>query len=120
MEVELKQVDWLSASTIALRFVPLTSESIKFRPGQFFRFTFSDDLGDFERSYSLCNLDDSVNNGEISTSKFDLVISSAMDLQTKLANDGLAQTYKSIEIANKIRFMNESPLNEEYHPFNKQ
>ncbi|MDG2474159.1 MAG: extracellular solute-binding protein [Paracoccaceae bacterium] len=29
--------------------------------------------------------------------KFDLVISSAMDLQTKLANDGLAQTYKSLE-----------------------
>ena len=75
MEVELIQVDWLSGSTIALRFVPLTSESVKFRPGQFFRFTFNDDLGDFERSYSLCNLDDSVNNGEISTSKFDLVIS---------------------------------------------
>jgi len=75
VEVELKQVDWLSGSTIALRFVPLASESIKFRPGQFFRFTFNDDRGEFERSYSLCNVDDSVINGEISTSILDLVIS---------------------------------------------
>jgi iron(III) transport system substrate-binding protein len=33
----------------------------------------------------------------IENAKFDLVISSAMDLQTKLANDGLVQTYQSIE-----------------------
>ena len=30
-------------------------------------------------------------------SRFDLVISSAMDLQTKLANDGFALRYKSVE-----------------------
>ena len=33
---------------------------------------------------------------------------------------GALDAYKSIEIVNKIRFMTESPLSEEYHPFNKQ
>ncbi len=75
MEVKLEQVDHLSASTIALRFAPVNGERIKFRPGQFFRFTFNDSLGSFERSYSLCNVDDAVNNGEISTSVLDLVVS---------------------------------------------
>jgi len=75
MEVELVQVDWLSESTMAFRFTPRNGESISFKPGQFFRFTFTDELGSFERSYSLCNLENSVESGKIETSLFDLVIS---------------------------------------------
>ena len=33
---------------------------------------------------------------------------------------GVRDAYKSIELVDRIRFMTESPLSEEYHPFNKQ
>ncbi len=45
----------LSPTTRDFRFVQDDPGSIEFKPGQSFRFTFADDKGEFERSYSLCN-----------------------------------------------------------------
>ena len=53
--VTLASVEILSASTLAFRFLRDGGESVVFTPGQFFRFTFTDEKGEFERSYSLCN-----------------------------------------------------------------
>ena len=51
--VRLQHVKALSNSTRAFRF--LSNTPVTFKPGQFYRFTFEDDRGAFERSYSLCN-----------------------------------------------------------------
>lgn len=54
--VSLAQQKVLSDSTIELQFQRDDGESVVFVPGQFFRFVFTDVDGEFERSYSLCNL----------------------------------------------------------------
>lgn len=51
---ELQQIDRISPSTLMFRFV-VESAGVSFRAGQFYRFTFTDEAGSFERSYSLCN-----------------------------------------------------------------
>lgn len=75
MEVVLQRIRKLSESTLEFRFIPHEGGLIRFRPGQFYRFSFTDDRGEFERSYSLCNIDDPVVNGEIEAAALDLVIS---------------------------------------------
>lgn len=57
-EVSLKRIRHLSPSTDDFRFVRDDGGPVEYEPGQFFRFTFEDDEGVFERSYSLCNLHD--------------------------------------------------------------
>ncbi|MCB1693027.1 MAG: hypothetical protein KDI19_09695, partial [Pseudomonadales bacterium] len=69
--VTLERTRRLSASTLDFRFRRDDGETVSFEPGQFFRFTFTDDDGEFERSYSLCNYDES----ETPTSALDLVVS---------------------------------------------
>jgi len=54
--VSLIQQKVLSDSTIELQFQRDDGEPVVFVPGQFFRFVFTDVDGEFERSYSLCNL----------------------------------------------------------------
>tara|TARA_B100001079_G_C16391577_1_gene507102 strand:- start:85 stop:906 length:822 start_codon:yes stop_codon:yes gene_type:complete len=54
-EVVLEQTRQLSSSTGEFRFVRVDGKNVEFRPGQFFRFVFKDNQGEFERSYSLCN-----------------------------------------------------------------
>jgi ferredoxin-NADP reductase len=66
--VTLKRIRHLSPSTDDFRFVRDDGDAVKYEPGQFFRFTFEDEDGEFERSYSLCNVSDE--NGVL-----DLVIS---------------------------------------------
>ena len=56
--VKLTLVKTLSPSTKAFRFVRVDGDGLEYRPGQFYRFTFADEDGDFERSYSLCNVED--------------------------------------------------------------
>jgi len=56
-DIELTRVRTLSPSTKDFRFVRVDGMPVLFEPGQFFRFTFSDEAGDFERSYSLCNFE---------------------------------------------------------------
>jgi NAD(P)H-flavin reductase len=79
LEIVLQEVAKLSDSTLAFRFVPTGGGHLKFKPGQFYRFKFTDKRGEFERSYSLCNLEDSVVNGEIESNVLDLVISQVED-----------------------------------------
>jgi ferredoxin-NADP reductase len=69
--VTLKRIRRLSDSTLDFRFERDDGETVEFDPGQFFRFTFEDDEGEFERSYSLCNFGEEVNR----TSFLDLVVS---------------------------------------------
>lgn len=59
---------------------------------------FQKDFQDIDIDYVVASSSEIMKAIYIENAKFDLVISSAMDLQTKLANDGLAQTYKSIEV----------------------
>lgn len=54
--VTLIQQRMLSKSTIELQFQRDDGAPVIFAPGQFFRFVFTDSIGEFERSYSLCNL----------------------------------------------------------------
>ena len=54
--VTLNKVQYLSNSTIELQFQRDDSAGFEFLPGQFYRFVFTDAEGEFERSYSLCNL----------------------------------------------------------------
>lgn len=69
-DIELTRVRTLSPSTRDFRFVRLDGSPVIFEPGEFFRFTFTDDVGDFERSYSLCNFE-----LEAASQLLDLVIS---------------------------------------------
>ena len=59
---------------------------------------FQKEFQDIDIDYVVASSSEIMKAIYIENTKFDLVISSAMDLQTKLANDGLAQTYKSIEV----------------------
>jgi NAD(P)H-flavin reductase len=70
-EVKLKRIRRLSRSTLDFRFVKTDGTSVEFEPGQFFRFRFIDEEGEFERSYSLCNYGENIANVDF----LDLVIS---------------------------------------------
>lgn len=67
--VNLSRVRTLSESTKDFRFVCAPSILLDYKPGQFYRFIFTDDEGEFERSYSLCNFD------ELNGCHMDLVVS---------------------------------------------
>ena len=54
----LTRVRTLSQSTRDFRFIREDGGALEFAPGQFYRFVFSDEQGEFERSYSLCNFAD--------------------------------------------------------------
>ena len=58
LELELKRVKQLCASTRELRFETASGKNLDYAPGQFYRFSFEDNEGLFQRSYSLGNLDD--------------------------------------------------------------
>ena len=58
LELELKQVKQLCESTRELRFETSSGKNLDYEPGQFYRFSFEDNEGLFQRSYSLGNLDD--------------------------------------------------------------
>lgn len=64
----LSKIEQLSPSTRLFRFEVV--ERLAFTPGQFYRLTLQDDLGEFERSYSFSQL-----NLDPSEGYFDLVIS---------------------------------------------
>ncbi|MEX0943901.1 MAG: FAD-binding oxidoreductase [Pseudomonadales bacterium] len=70
-EVTLQRVRRLSSSTLDFRFARTDGHNVDFEPGQFFRFTFRDEKGAFERSYSLCNYGNDVHGSPF----LDLVIS---------------------------------------------
>ncbi len=67
---KLTRVRDLSSTTRDFRFVSEDGVPLEFEPGQFFRFTFTDDKGEFERSYSLCNFE-----ADVTPSDLDLVVS---------------------------------------------
>jgi ferredoxin-NADP reductase len=67
--VHLERVRTLSESTKDFRFACAANTSLDYKPGQFYRFVFTDEQGEFERSYSLCNFD------ELYGRHMDLVIS---------------------------------------------
>lgn len=69
-DVKLTRVLRLSESTLEFRFIRKDGKAVEFIPGQFFRFTFEDKSGSFERSYSLCNLGE-----QVPADALDLVIS---------------------------------------------
>lgn len=56
-DVTLERTRRLSGTTLDFRFRRDDGAAVLFEPGQFFRFTFTDEAGEFERSYSLCNFD---------------------------------------------------------------
>ena len=66
---ELTRVRRLSESTMDFRFGRTDGKPVVFNPGEFFRFSFEDSTGTFERPYSLCNFTDA------SEDEMDLVIS---------------------------------------------
>lgn len=53
--VSLTEIEELSPSTREFRFTRDDGQALAYKPGQFYRFVFSDTAGEFERSYSLCN-----------------------------------------------------------------
>lgn len=67
--VECQRIRELSATTRDFRFVRSDGEPLDYEPGQFYRFIFTDSDGEFERSYSLCNFEDTAG------SVMDLVVS---------------------------------------------
>ena len=70
-EVKLTRIRPLSSTTKDFRFEPIDDRTIEFLPGQFYRFVFTDEQGEFERSYSLCNFEDE----QLRERVLDLVIS---------------------------------------------
>ncbi len=72
-QIRLERIRRLSASTLDFRFVKTDAAPLRYQPGQFFRFVFTDEEGEFERSYSLCNFD------ELYGQHLDLVISEVVD-----------------------------------------
>ena len=66
---ELIRIRRLSESTMDFRFQRTDGKPVVFKPGEFFRFSFTDSAGTFERPYSLCNFTDT------SDKEMDLVIS---------------------------------------------
>ncbi|MGI9323489.1 MAG: ferredoxin--NADP reductase, partial [Pseudomonadales bacterium] len=71
--VRLERIRELSASTKDFRFVREDGAPLDCKPGQFYRFIFTDVDGAFERSYSLCNFDG------LGTDRLDLVVSEVKD-----------------------------------------
>ncbi len=67
--VRLQRVRELSASTRDFQFIREDGQNLDYLPGQFYRFVFTDEAGEFERSYSLCNFE------TLYGSALDLVIS---------------------------------------------
>ena len=67
--VRLERIRTLSESTKDFRFACAANTSLDYKPGQFYRFVFADERGEFERSYSLCNFD------ELYGQHIDLVVS---------------------------------------------
>ncbi|MBT7880767.1 MAG: hypothetical protein HN738_22030, partial [Gammaproteobacteria bacterium] len=67
--VRLERVRTLSESTKDFRFACAANTTLNYKPGQFYRFVFADEQGEFERSYSLCNFD------ELYGQHMDLVVS---------------------------------------------
>ncbi|MCB1643883.1 MAG: hypothetical protein KDI36_00450 [Pseudomonadales bacterium] len=63
MKLKLTAVRDLSASTREFDFSCDAGAKLSFSAGQFYRFVFTDDAGEFERSYSICNFDASVSSG---------------------------------------------------------
>ena len=55
--VRLEEIQELSDSTREFRFVREDGQTLDYKPGQFYRFVFVDEAGEFERSYSLCNFE---------------------------------------------------------------
>lgn len=87
-EVLLTKQNTLSDSTRDFRFVRTDGKTVEFRPGQFYRFNFDDEQGSFERSYSLCNLENE-DGGYITSKNLDLVISIVKNGRTsRLLFDG--------------------------------
>jgi ferredoxin-NADP reductase len=56
--VRLERIRTLRESTKDFRFVCADNSSLDYKPGQFYRFVFTDEHGEFERSYSLCNFEE--------------------------------------------------------------
>jgi len=53
--ISLTEIKELSPSTREFRFTRDDGQALDYKPGQFYRFVFTDTAGEFERSYSLCN-----------------------------------------------------------------
>ena len=70
-ELNLERIRVLSESTREFRFVRTDGNPVTYLPGQFYRFSFQDDAGSFERSYSVATFDGPVGCSE----KLDLLIS---------------------------------------------
>lgn len=73
IKVRLERIRTLSESTLDFRFIRDDGQVTHYAPGQFFRFVFEDDAGEFERSYSLCNFDERYE--DVFSDRLDLVIS---------------------------------------------
>ena len=71
--VRLERIRTLSDSTRDFRFRRTDGEITRYEPGQFFRFVMTDQDGEFERSYSLCNFDEDY--ADLFSDRLDLVIS---------------------------------------------
>ena len=67
----LEHVRVLSKTTREFRFVRTDGNPVTYLPGQFFRFSFNDDKGSFERSYSVATWDGDIGQSQV----LDLVIS---------------------------------------------
>ncbi len=67
----LIRVRTLNESTRDFRFERSDGGQVSFEPGQFYRFHFVDSQGEFERSYSLCNMGQDL----VNTPFLDLVVS---------------------------------------------
>ena len=68
--VRLTGLEVVSETTRFFRFQRIDNRNVEYHPGQFFRFILRDDRGEFERSYSLCNLGE-----DVPSSAIDLIIS---------------------------------------------
>jgi ferredoxin-NADP reductase len=71
IKLSLKRVRKLSETTRDFRFIRDDGLPVIYRPGQFYRFHFTDDQGTFERSYSVANWESDGSSSAI----LDLVIS---------------------------------------------
>jgi ferredoxin-NADP reductase len=54
-QMTLSNIERLSPTTLEFRFARDHGKTVRFRPGEFYRFTFSDEDGSFERSYTVAN-----------------------------------------------------------------
>lgn len=77
-ELNLENIRVLSDTTREFRFIRIDGKPITYLPGQFYRFSFQDDKGSFERSYSVATFGGTVGRSE----KLDLLISYVKDGRT--------------------------------------